>query len=154
MASTLSWSKGPALAKRHSHITTTAAPQRQHDLWHVVLAVSSTRFSSVMLESSLETTIFIFTTGKRRKENSNSEIQVKKHSTGRVSMSSFWRPENIVADLSVLSVSHWVEESIKTCTKLQSETSAIIPLFPERFFSQNWESLAFVPTLHHRWVET
>lgn len=33
----------------------------------VVWAVSSVRFSSVMLESWLETTIFIFTTGKRGK---------------------------------------------------------------------------------------
>jgi len=61
-------------------------------LWPVVSAGSSARFSSVMLESWLETTIFIFTTGKKGKRTQIQRFKWQKHSTGTVSTSSFWRP--------------------------------------------------------------
>lgn len=120
MASTLSWNKGPALAKRVTLLLQLHKRDETTHLRSVTLAVSSAIFHSVMLESWLETTMFIFTTGKNKAKKTHLKFRDSSGKTKNESVCpASGDQRNIVVDLSVLSISHLGEEIIKTCTKAQ-----------------------------------
>lgn len=148
MASTLSWNKGPALAERLSHITISAAQQRQNNL--PVACCLSCQECEIQFCNAWELTgdhhIHFHYRGKMKGEFKFKSFKWK----------SIWQGESVcpapgdqrtslVVDLSVLSVSHLAEEIIKTRTKLQLKRLLLLSHLPRK--SLTW--FLFFPRIEH-----
>lgn len=120
----------------------------------VVWAVNSVRFSSVMLESWLETTILIFTTGKRRKGELKLRVESTQQGGSDIQLLKIKQRMKLVADSPVLSISHLVEEIIKTRTKIQLWRLLLLSHSFQKeshlIFPSRTEHICLCTTLHHR----
>lgn len=116
----------------------------------VVWAVNSVRSSSVMLESCLETTILIFTTGKRRKGELKFRVESTQQGGSDIQLLEIKQRMKLAGDSPVLSASHLVEEIIKTRTKIQLWTLLLLSCSFQRvsldFPLQNWAYLSLYST--------